>query len=189
MKIGVVSDTHGYFDPLLRQAFKGVGAILHGGDVGSEDVLEELGRLAPVHAVRGNVDSPNPVLPLSLKLNLGGLTVEMMHILPVPQSELESWEERTLVQDGKAPRRSQAFLGTFDDGTGLVVFGHTHQPCLVTLGRRLFFNPGSAGKKRFDLPRCYGLLDILPEGIHASIRLLETYEGRLPPDVRLDFEG
>lgn len=187
MKIGVISDTHGYFDPLLRQAFKGVDAILHGGDVGS-DVLDELKRIAPVHAVRGNVDPPDLNLSLSLKLSLGGLQVEMIHILPVPQSELEAWEERTALPDGKAPLRSEAFLGTFDDATGLVVFGHTHQPCLVTLGRRLFFNPGSAGKKRFDLPRCYGLLEIFDDAICASIKPLAAYDGKLPPRIGLDFE-
>lgn len=189
MKIGVISDTHGYFDPLLPEALKGVETILHGGDVGSEHVLDELKRLAPVRAVRGNVDAPDLNLPFSLKMSLGGLTVEMMHILPVPQSELIAWEERTPVLDGKAPRRSEAFLRTFDDATGLVVFGHTHQPCLVTLGRRLFFNPGSAGKKRFDLPRCYGLLEISTQAIHASIRPLGAQDGRLPRDVRLDLEG
>lgn len=189
MKIGVVSDTHGYFDPLLKQALSGVEVILHGGDVGSQSVLDELNQIAPVRAVRGNVDSPELNLPLSLKLDLGGLHVEMMHILPVPQSEVEEWGGRVASPDAPPPRRSEAFLRTFDDATGVVIFGHSHQPCLVTLGRRLFFNPGSAGKKRFDLPRSYGLLDILPEGIRASIKRLGPYDsGPLPRAIRMDFD-
>ncbi|HKS97787.1 MAG TPA: metallophosphoesterase family protein, partial [Terriglobia bacterium] len=158
MKIGVVADTHGYFDPRLRELLAGVEMILHAGDVGKQEVLDELAEIAPVRAVRGNVDPPELSLPPSLKLGLAGLQVEMMHILPVPQSEVEDWAERTLDVDGKPPRRSEPFLKTFEDATDVVVFGHSHQPCVVTLGRRLFFNPGSAGKKRFDLPRCCGLL-------------------------------
>src|SRR5579863_10613332 len=188
MKIGVVSDTHGYFDPRLRELLAGVEVILHAGDVGTQEVLDGLGQIAPVRAVRGNVDPPELNLPPSLKLSLAGLGVEMLHILPVPQSEVEEWADRTLEIDGKPPRRSEAFLETFDDSTGLVVFGHSHQPCLVTLGRRLFFNPGSAGKQRFRLPRCYGLLEISANGIHASIERLGAYDERLPASVWLDFD-
>src|SRR5207244_10122228 len=82
------------------------------------------------------------------------------HILPIPQSVLEEWSDAALPR-GRPPQRSEKFLATFDEATGVVVFGHTHQPCLATLGDRLFFNPGSAGKKRFDLPRCCGLLEII----------------------------
>jgi uncharacterized protein len=189
MRIGVVADTHGYFDPRLRKLLIGVEMILHAGDVGTQEVLGELAQIAPVHAVRGNVDPPELNLPPSLKLDLDHLHLEMMHILPVPQSEVEDWADRTLEIDGKPPRRSEAFLKTFDDKTGVVVFGHSHYPCLVTLGRRLFFNPGSAGKKRFDLPRCCGLLEVLPSGIRAAISVLEYYDGFLPHRVQLDFEG
>jgi uncharacterized protein len=188
MRIGVIADTHGYFDPRLREMLAAVEVILHAGDVGSREVLDELRRIAPVHAVGGNVDPPELNLPPSLKLELEGLRLEMMHILPVPQSEVEEWADRTLLPDGKPPKRSEAFLKTFDDATGAVVFGHSHQPCLITLGRRLFFNPGSAGKKRFDLPRCCGLLEIVPDGIRASIEPLEKYDGALPSKIRMDFE-
>ena len=64
VRVGVVSDTHGFFDPFLKDVLAGVDIILHGGDVGSEEVLDELNRIAPVHAVRGNVDGPD--LDLSL---------------------------------------------------------------------------------------------------------------------------
>ncbi len=187
MKIGVVSDTHGFFDPRLKKLLAGVEAIVHGGDVGSGEVLRELRQIAPVSAVRGNVDPPDSNLPPSLTVAFQGLHVEVIHLLPVPQSELEAWAEATS-PEGKAPQRSDRFLKTFDESTGVVVFGHSHQPCLVKLGERLFFNPGSAGKKRFSLPRCCGLLEIAPGEIRASIQLLEKYNGPIPPGIRMDFE-
>jgi len=202
VRVGVVSDTHGFFDPRLKDLLAGVDVILHGGDVGSEEVLDALNRIAPVRAVRGNVDSPDLGLPLSLKLSLESLQIEMMHILPIPQSLLEEWSDAAL-PGGRPPQRSEKFLATFDEATGVGVFGHTHQPCLTTLGDRLFFNPGSAGKKRFDLPRCCGLLEILrgqvqtsadgslrhlPDSIRASIELLEKYNGVLPPRIELDID-
>jgi putative phosphoesterase len=202
VRVGVVSDTHGFFDPRLKDLLAGVDIILHGGDVGSEEVLDELKRIAPVRAVRGNVDSPDLELPLSLKLSLESLQVEIMHVLPVPQSELEEWLD-AMLPGGRPPKRSEKFLATFDEATGVVVFGHTHQPCLTTLGDRLFFNPGSAGKKRFDLPRCCGLLEVVPgrvrtsrdgsvqtrpSRIRASIELLEKYHGVLPPRIEMDID-
>jgi len=202
VRVGVVSDTHGFFDPRLKDLLAGVDIILHGGDVGSEEVLDELNRIAPVHAVRGNVDSPDLDLPLSLKLSLESLQVEMMHVLPVPQSVLEEWSD-AMLPGGRPPNRSEKFLATFDEKTGVVVFGHSHLPSLLTLGDRLFFNPGSAGKKRFDLPRCCGLLEILrgrvrtsadgslqrlPDRIRASIELLEKYNGVLPPRIEMDID-
>ena len=202
VRVGVVSDTHGFFDPRLEDLLAGVDVILHGGDVGSAEVLDALNRIAPVRAVRGNVDSPDLELPLSLKLSLESLQVEMMHVLPVPQSVLEEWSD-AMLPGGRAPQRSEQFLATFDEETGVVVFGHSHLPSLLTLGDRLFFNPGSAGKKRFDLPRCCGLLEILrgrvrtsadgslqrlPDRIRASIELLEKYNGVLPPRIEMDID-
>ena len=70
MKIGVVSDTHGFFDARLQELLAGVELILHAGDVGKLEVLDELERIAPVRAVKGNIDSPLAALPLSLTLRL-----------------------------------------------------------------------------------------------------------------------
>jgi putative phosphoesterase len=176
MRLGIISDTHGFFDPQLQRIFAGVQAILHGGDVGGEEILDELRDIAPVHAVAGNVDTDTWHLPPTLTLRFGQWQIEMMHILPVQQSELENWSEAK-VPMGRAPKRSQRFLRTFDHSTGVVVFGHSHQPCIAPLGDMLFFNPGSAGKKRFSLPRCCGLLEIQGEGICASIEHLESYNG------------
>ncbi len=187
MKIGVVADTHGFFDPNLKRALAGVECILHAGDVGSADVLDALRQIAPVHAVRGNVDYSLPALPLSLTLTVDRLQLQMMHILPVPQSELKAWAEGA-VSPTKAPRRSEMFLRSFEETTGLVIFGHSHTPCLVKLGGCLFLNPGSAGRKRFSLPRSYAQLEISSEGAAATIQLLESYNGDVPANMWLDFE-
>lgn len=188
IRIGVVSDTHGYFDPRLRQILGGVTRILHAGDVGSADVLAELNAIAPVHAVRGNVDGPELSLPPAAVLDLHGVQAEMMHILPLPQSELEAWGTAALAS-GKTPNRSERFLATFKPETGVVIFGHSHSPCLVSLGDRLFFNPGSAGWKRFSLPRCCGIIEVAGGRLWASVASLENNGPPLPEKVSLEIEG
>jgi putative phosphoesterase len=186
MRIGVVSDTHGYFDPYLEEVLAGVDVILHAGDVGCQEVLDQLGLIAPVRAISGNVDSADLSLPPSLKLDLCGVQVEIVHILPVPQSELE--EKIASPAGAPPPRRSRRLSEYFEETTRAVIFGHSHKPWLVISGGRLFFNPGSAGKKRFSLPRCCGLLKIVPGGIRAQVQLLEKYNGALPEKIQLDFE-
>lgn len=182
MRIGVVSDTHGYFDPRLHELLAGVEVILHAGDVDSQNILDELEQIAPVHAVRGNVDGANLNLPPQRTLLFEGVQIQMQHILPALQSEVEAWSKGT----GKThTRRRNDFLKNYDRGTRVVIFGHSHEPCLITLGHTLFFNPGSAGKKRFSLPRCCGLLEIFPRGIRGSIHSLECDEAKLPEKVWL----
>lgn len=187
MKIGIVSDTHGYFDPQLRSIFAGVEAILHAGDVGSMEILDELRAIAPVHAIAGNVDAPELGQPPSLRLDFGDCGIEMLHILPVPQSEVEAWGGAVL-RGGQASARSERFLRAFDPSTRVVIFGHSHQPCLVNLGDRLFFNPGSAGKKRFSLPRTCGRLESTLDRIEATILSLEGYNGKVLEKMQLDLE-
>lgn len=184
MKIGVISDTHGYFDPGLAEHFAGVDAILHAGDVGSREVLDELELLAPIHAVRGNVDWENSGLPPSRTLQFENVKLALLHALPVPQTELAAWA------DGKPlgklhPDRREDFLESFGQGVRVVVFGHSHQPCLLTLSHTLFFNPGSAGKKRFTLPRTCGVLEIYPRGLRGSIINLESSSEAMPEKVWL----
>jgi putative phosphoesterase len=182
MRIGVVSDTHGYFDPSLREHLAGVDEIIHAGDVGSQNILDELEQLAHVCAVQGNVDSPDLKLPLTRTLRFEGVQVELRHTLSVPQSEIEKWADGVLL--GKSyPRRREEFLKSFDGATRVVVFGHSHQPCLITLCHTLFFNPGSAGHKRFSLPRSFGELEIFPRGIRGIIRSLEGDAKDLPGKV------
>ena len=182
MKLGVISDTHAYFDLRLPEMMKGVDAILHAGDVGSREVLDELGAIAKVHAVRGNIDSPKLKLRPSFKRKFENVQVLVQHQLSIPQSELEAWADGELL--GKLhPERREAFLAGFDEATRVVIFGHSHQPCLVKLGNKLFFNPGSAGHQRFSLPRSFGFLEIFPRGLRGEIVSLERQNDRLPAKV------
>ena len=184
MRMGLVSDTHGYFDPLLAEIFSGAAAILHAGDAGSQHVLDQLARIAPTHAVKGNVDSHLPRLPLSLRFEAVGLQIEMLHILPIPQTQLQVWAEGRTgskvepVQEGR-------FLSQFSSSTRIVIFGHTHTPGLYLLRERLFINPGSAGKKRFALPRCCAVMEVLPEKVEVKVWSLEDYNECMRKSVRI----
>ena len=184
MKIGLVSDTHGYFDPHFPELLAGVDSILHAGDVGSRKVLDDLGRIADLRVVRGNVDPVELNLPPSLKVRFENVQVEIQHQLPVPQDELEQWADGSALQQ-QNPKRTAEFLENFDPETKVVVFGHSHRPCLLTVGHKLFFNPGSSGKKRFSLPRCFGLMEVFPRGVRGLIMGLEGQDETLPGSVWL----
>jgi putative phosphoesterase len=141
MKIGVISDTHGFLDPKIPKLFDGVDHILHGGDVGSSMVLHELENIAPVTAVLGNVDGGMP-LRLTEVAELGGRKFLLHHIV----------EPRNL---GDALRDTIARARP-----DVVVFGHTHKPFSETIDNVWFLNPGYTGKQRFTLPRTLALLFI-----------------------------
>ena len=143
--IGVISDTHGQFDPKIPAIFKSVSHILHAGDIGDLRVLQQLKRIASVSAVSGNVDEGNvpPGVDEEKTLELCGLRIFMIHILGNPQRLSRALQQRIeQVQPD------------------VVVFGHSHKPLLERHGKVLYFNPGSAGPKRFSLPRSVGLLRI-----------------------------
>ncbi len=131
--IGAISDTHGLVRPQALAALAGCDPIIHAGDVGSPDVLTRLGALAPVHAVRGNVDhgawSAN--LPVAQRIEIDGFRIYVLHIL--------------------AKLDPQAA-----DNVDAVIYGHSHQPKIETNNGTLFFNPGSAGPRRFRLPITVG---------------------------------
>jgi len=184
MKIGLVSDTHGYFDPHLPELLAGVDSILHAGDVGSRVVLDNLERIAAVRAVQGNVDPADLNLQPSLKVRIDNVQIEMQHQLLIPQDELEKWGDGSDLEKMNPGRRAR-FLESFDPETKVVVFGHSHRPCLLTVGHKLFFNPGSSGKKRFSLPRCFGLMEVFPRGVRGSIIGLEGQDETLPGNVWL----
>jgi hypothetical protein len=139
MKIGVISDTHGYFDPGIAESFAGVDHILHGGDIGQASVIHELEALAPVTAVLGNTDAG-----LSFKetewVQLAGRKFLLRHIVNphAPADRLQTLLDR--------------------EKPDAVVFGHTHQPFCQTIGGTLFFNPGYAGKPKFGQERSVALL-------------------------------
>ena len=144
MSIGIISDTHGLLRTEVLRQLQGCDAILHAGDVGSREVLQALGEIAPTQAVRGNVDRDElAVLPLSLDVTLGGLRFAVAH------------RKSDLPED----------LAKYD----IVVYGHTHQWTQQWLdhsggGRTLLLNPGSCGPRRFHLPVTMAMLHISGDG-------------------------
>ena len=142
MRIGVVSDTHSLYRPELAKVLEGVERILHLGDVGKASVLDELRKIAPVTAVRGNVDREGPCgeLPETDVVLIAGRYVYMLHDL------------KTLHLDPAAGRFAA------------VLHGHTHVPNYYTRKGVLYFNPGSCGPKRFKLPVTVGVLKVNKDG-------------------------
>ncbi len=142
MRIGVISDTHGLFDRALFRHFSGVDHILHAGDIGKRDVIEQLAQIAPVTAVSGNVDGFEASgIPVEQVLELAGHRIGLYH---------------RLYEGGRFLRDGRDFLAR--TRPALCVYGHTHQPKAEWHEGVLLFNPGSAGPKRFQLPRAVGLL-------------------------------
>lgn len=130
--IGLISDTHGLLRPQIHEALAGVELILHAGDVGGDDVLDELALIAPVDAVFGNTDPPgHPRLVPEVVRQVGGLTIHVSH-----GHELGSPTPAKLLD---------RYAGD------VLVYGHTHQPLVTRAGGRLVVNPGAAGPRRFDL--------------------------------------
>ena len=188
MRIGVVSDTHGYLDPHLPPLLQGVDEILHAGDVGSQLVLDQLRVLAPTRAVRGNADAALLNLPPALTRWYADVEIHMLHELPKPQSVLREWVQG-VPHEGKPAPHYRRFLQSLPESCQVVIFGHSHEPCALILDGKLFLNPGSAGKKRFSLPRCFGILEISASGVRATFLGLESYNKDLPADAWLPIEG
>lgn len=128
--IGVISDTHGLLRDAALHALAGSEFIIHAGDVGKPEVLDTLGQIAPVHAVRGNVDRGAwaDALPISRVVELAGMRIYVRHIL----AELD--------------------LDPVEAGYAAVITGHSHKPAEEQRNRVLYLNPGSAGPRRFRLP-------------------------------------
>ncbi len=188
MRIGLVSDTHGFFNERLEETLAGVKVIFHAGDVGSASVLDRLASIAPTRAVRGNVDSPALGLPASLSMEVEGITIEMLHILPAPQAQLQIWS-REEVRSKSESRQRDRFLASFASSTRMVIFGHSHQPGVYQLGHTLLINPGSAGRKRFSLPCCCGVMEAPGDRLEVKITSLEGYNEIMRESFRLDPGG
>jgi len=155
IRIGVIADTHGLFDPAIRRHFRGVDHILHAGDIGNQSVVEQLEQIAPVTAVSGNVDNEQCGFSSKALIELAGCRIAIRHIL---------YEGGKLTKDGRA------FLER--EQPDICVFGHSHQPKVEWFGKTLLFNPGSAGPKRFTLPRGLGILTIEGGRINPTLIIL-----------------
>lgn len=147
MKLGVVSDTHGLLRPEVLPALAGVDRILHLGDVGRIEILAELAKIAPVTAIRGNVDGEGACARL-------------------PETEVVPVEDAAggthylyMLHNVKALHLDPA-AAKF----AAVLSGHTHVPNFHTKKGVLYFNPGSCGPRRFELPVTVGLLTVSASG-------------------------
>jgi uncharacterized protein len=151
LKLGLISDTHGLLRPEVVDEFAGVDHIVHAGDVGSDAVLAELEALAPVTAVRGNVDAGlRRRLPETAELELSGFCVAVIH-------------------GNQLSRRSATVAAARFPDASLVVFGHSHLPVVERVGQTLAVNPGSAGRPRFGSPATVALADLRDGNVAARI--------------------
>ena len=150
MRVGVLSDTHNLLRPRVLELLAGCERILHAGDVGDLPVLEQLRRIAPVEAVRGNTDAGPfaATLPETLAGDLSGLPFRMVH------------------------RREDADPAWISQAR-LLVFGHSHRPELSWQGRCLLLNPGACGPRRFHLPLTLAILEVDDNRIVPEILAVE----------------
>jgi putative phosphoesterase len=150
--VGLISDTHGLLRREAAAALAGVDRILHAGDAGRPEILDALRAIAPVTAVRGNVDTSSwaDTLPYDTVVFIDGFNIYMLHSL------------RQMTMDPKAARMD------------VVVSGHTHKPLIETVDDVLYVNPGSAGPRRFTLPISVGFLRLSPKApIEAWLKTLD----------------
>jgi uncharacterized protein len=149
MLIGVISDTHGLLRPEALTALAGVEHILHAGDVGDIAVLGALRAIAPVTAIRGNIDTEGACaeLPATEMVELGGRTFYLVHAI----EDLD--------------------ISPTAAGVDVVVFGHSHRPAVERRGEVLYLNPGSAGPRRFQLLVTLALVTVA-DGVEARVERL-----------------
>lgn len=149
MKVGVISDTHGYLDPRIDKIFTGVNHILHAGDIGYASIILELEFIAPVTAVSGNTDT-----------NIGYHATETVDL----------GAKKFLVHHIVNPRALSETVATriAREKPHVVVFGHTHKKFNETINDILFFNPGYAGKPKFGAERSVAILHLDGEKIRAE---------------------
>ncbi|VVP42947.1 metallophosphoesterase family protein [Pseudomonas fluorescens] len=147
MKTAIISDTHGLLRPEALTAIQGCDLILHAGDIGSPEILDQLSHIAPVQAVRGNNDLDLPWaanIPDHLSLDLNGWQTLLIHdIADVP-----------------------ALLAA---NTRLIITGHSHKPLIEWRDNCLYLNPGSAGRRRFKLPVTLALLDVRADALEPQL--------------------
>jgi len=146
MLIGVISDTHGLLRPEAKAALRGVEHVLHAGDVGDIAILDALREIAPVTAIRGNVDVAGACakLPASDVVEWGGRLFYLVHSV----HDLD--------------------INPVAAGVAMVVSGHSHKASVQVRDGVIYFNPGSAGPRRFSLPVTVGFVTV-EDGVEASV--------------------
>jgi uncharacterized protein len=151
LNIGVISDTHGLLRSEAVAALRGSERIIHAGDVGDPEILEQLSLIAPVIAVRGNIDKGAWArkLPATEFIEAGGVSIYVLHNL----DELDLKPEAA--------------------GFNAVIYGHSHVPKQEMRNGVLFFNPGSAGPRRFKLPMTVGKLIVQRGKVRAELLVIE----------------
>lgn len=147
MLIGVISDTHGLLRPEAVKRLAGVAHIVHAGDIGRPEVIDGLSRIAPVTAIRGNVDTGGwaASYPETRTVTLGDRTLYLLHDL------------------------QQLRLDPVAAGIDVVVSGHSHRPRVETVDGALYLNPGSAGPRRFSLPVTLATLELGRNGLRPVL--------------------
>jgi len=145
-RIGIISDTHGLLRPEAERGLAGVDHIIHAGDIGRPELVDALRGIAPVTAIRGNVDSGEWArdYPDTKLVRLAGKSIYVLHDL------------KTLQVDPFA-------------GIDVIISGHSHVPKIDTVSGVLCLNPGSAGPRRFRLPITVATLEVAPEGMRPEI--------------------
>lgn len=161
--LGVISDTHGLLRPEARAALAGVDRIIHAGDIDDRATLQWLNTVASVTAVRGNCDRGGWAATLRKheRITVEGRAIYIVHDL------------------------SAITLDAAAEGIALVISGHTHQPQNEVRDGVLYFNPGSAGPRRFGRPITLGLVQVKPDGIAGQIISLEGRGSSARSQVRL----
>jgi uncharacterized protein len=145
--IGVISDTHGLLRPEAVQALQGAELIIHAGDVGKPEILDELAKVTPIAAIRGNIDGGiwAQGLPQTRTVEIGGIRLYVIHN----------------IDDLSVDAAAAGYIA--------VISGHSHRPSVVQKNGVLFLNPGSAGPKRFNLPVSLALLRVMGKAVEAQL--------------------
>jgi putative phosphoesterase len=153
-RIGIISDTHGLLRPEAERRLAGVDHIVHAGDIGRPEIVDRLRRIAPVTAIRGNVDTGEWARQFADTelVRLAEKSIYVLHDL------------KTLRIDARAV-------------IDVIVFGHSHLPKMQMIDGILYLNPGSAGPRRFKLPITLAILEVTPEGLRPEIHDLKRVGG------------
>lgn len=159
MKLGILSDTHGHLNAQIHSVFHGIDAIIHAGDIGNDDILLELETIAPVTAVRGNMDKHGRPAAFHefVVTSFDGITCLVTHDLGAPPT-IKSHLQPVIT-------RYQPHV---------IIFGHTHKPYSRYLGDVLYFNPGSATSGRSAHNQTVGLFTIIDGKVTPSIIPLKS---------------